>query len=63
MVPVGRGVRREYADMQPVSPAASAPGMESHALHGLGLYYEAGDRLWVNVYAPSIAHWESAGAN
>ena len=36
-------------------------GMESHALHGLGLYYEAGDQLWVNLYAPSTAQWEAAG--
>src|SRR5207249_11151004 len=36
-------------------------GMESHALHGLGLYYEAGDRLWVNLYAPSTAEWTEAG--
>jgi hypothetical protein len=35
--------------------------MENHALHGLGLYYESGDRLWVNVYAPSSARWEDAG--
>jgi hypothetical protein len=35
--------------------------MESHALHGLGLYYESGDRLWVNLYSPSVARWESAG--
>ena len=36
--------------------------MESHALHGLGLYYESGNKLYVNVYAPSTAVWESAGA-
>jgi hypothetical protein len=36
-------------------------GMESHALHGLGLYYEAGDKLFVNVYAPSTAAWDAAG--
>jgi hypothetical protein len=46
-------------------------GMESHALHGLGLYYETGagsrapgagqQKLYVNVYAPSVAQWESAG--
>jgi hypothetical protein len=37
--------------------------MESHALHGAGLYYESGDRFWVNIYAPSTATWESAGVN
>ncbi len=62
MVPVGRGVRREYADMHRSFTCCVGTGMESHALHGLGLYYEAGDRLWVNLYAPSVAQWDSAGA-
>jgi hypothetical protein len=35
--------------------------MESHALHGDGLYYEGGDRLWVSLYAPSTAEWKEAG--
>jgi hypothetical protein len=35
--------------------------MESHALHGLGIYYESGDRLWVNLFAPSTGEWKAAG--
>jgi uncharacterized protein len=61
MVPVGRGVRREYQDMSRSFTCCVGSGLESHALHGLGIYYEAGDRLWVNLYAPSTARWESAG--
>jgi len=61
MVPVGSGVRREYADMQRSFTCCVGTGMESHALHGLGLYYESGSKLWINVYAPSVATWESAG--
>jgi DUF1680 family protein len=61
MVPVGRGVRREYQDMNRSFTCCVGSGLESHALHGHGIYYEAGDRLWVNLYAPSIAQWESAG--
>jgi DUF1680 family protein len=61
MVPVGSGVRREYADMQRSFTCCVGTGMESHALHGLGLYYEAGDKLFVNVYAPSTAAWDAAG--
>jgi uncharacterized protein len=61
MVPVGAGVRREYADMQRSFTCCVGTGMENHALHGLGLYYESGDRLWVNVYAPSTARWDAAG--
>jgi hypothetical protein len=37
-------------------------GMENHALHGLGLYHESPDRLWVNLYVPSRAEWAAAGA-
>jgi DUF1680 family protein len=62
MVPVGQGVRREYQDMFRSFTCCVGSGMESHALHGYGLYYEGGDRLWVNVYAPSTADWAAAGA-
>jgi hypothetical protein len=29
--------------------------MESHALHGDGIYYESDDTVWVNLFAPSTA--------
>jgi DUF1680 family protein len=61
MVPVGRGVQREYQNMFRSFTCCVGTGMESHALHGLGLYYESGDRLWVNIYAPSAAEWNAAG--
>lgn len=61
MVPVGRGVRREYQDLFRRFTCCIGTGMESHALHGDGIYYESGDRFWVNLYAPSTARWEAAG--
>lgn len=61
MVPVGRGVVREYQDMFGGFTCCVGSGMESHALHGDGIYYGAGDRLWVNLFVPSTARWESAG--
>jgi len=61
MVPVGRGVQHEYQDMQRGFTCCVGTGMESHALHGDGIYYESGDRLWVNLYAPSTADWAGAG--
>jgi len=61
MVPVGQGVRREYQDMFRSFTCCVGTGMESHALHGYGLYYESGDRLWVNLYAPSTVEWQDAG--
>jgi DUF1680 family protein len=61
MVPVGRGVRHEYQDMLKDFTCCVGTGMESHALHGDGIYYESGDRLWVNLYVPSTAEWKAAG--
>jgi hypothetical protein len=62
MVPVGRGVSREYQNMTQSFTCCVGSGMESHALHGDGIYYEAAGRLWVNLYVPSTAQWRSAGA-
>ncbi len=63
MVPIGRGVRHEYQDMSRSFTCCVGTGMESHGLHGDGIYYESGDRLWINLYAPSTANWKSAGTN
>jgi DUF1680 family protein len=61
MVPVGRGVQHEYANMFRSFTCCVGTGMESHALHGYGIYYESGDRLWVNLSVPSSAEWADAG--
>src|SRR5581483_8749356 len=61
MVPVGRGVQHEYQDKFRSFTCCVGSAMESHALHADGLYYESGDKLWVNLYAPSTANWKSAG--
>lgn len=61
MVPVGRSVRHEYADMFRNFTCCVGTGMESHALHAYGIYYESGDKLWVNLYAPSTADWAAVG--
>src|SRR5215475_3571534 len=63
MVNVGRGVQHEYQDMFEGFTCCVGSGMESHALHGDGLYYESGDTLWVNIYAPSTAEWKGAGVS
>jgi uncharacterized protein len=63
MVPVGRGVQHEYQEMFHGFTCCVGSGMESHALHGDGIYYESGDRLWVNLYVPSTAEWKVAGVN
>jgi DUF1680 family protein len=61
MVPVGRGVQHEYQGKFQSFTCCVGSAMESHSLHADGLYYESGDKLWVNLYAPSIADWKSAG--
>ncbi|NGO38096.1 hypothetical protein G4L39_01615 [Limisphaera ngatamarikiensis] len=61
MVPVGRDVQHEYQDMFRSFTCCVGTGMESHALHGHGLYYESGDTLWINFYAPSEADWTRMG--
>lgn len=62
MVPVGRSDRgKEYNSKFQSFTCCVGSGMESHALHAAGLYYESADRFWINVYAPSTAEWSSAG--
>jgi DUF1680 family protein len=62
MVPVGAGVIHEYQDMFNDFTCCVGTGMENHALHGDGIYFTAGNRLWVNVYAPSVAQWADSDA-
>ncbi len=64
MVPVGRGVQHEYERnmLDGGFTCCTGSSMESHALHADGIYYEGGDRFWVNLYAPSTAAWPGAGA-
>ena len=57
MVPVGRGVQQEYQNMQQSFTCCVGSGMESHALHGDGLYYESEDTIWVNLFVPSTAEF------
>jgi uncharacterized protein len=62
MVPVGQGVQHEYQGMFDGFTCCVGSGMENHALHGYGIYYEAKDKLWMTLYAPTTAHWRTAGA-
>lgn len=55
MVPVGRAVQQEYQNMQRSFTCCVGTGMENHALHGDGIYYESADTVWVNIFAPSTA--------
>src|SRR5262249_31596287 len=59
MVPVGRGVQQEYQNMLQSFTCCVGSGMESHALHGYGIYYESADKLWVNIFAPSTAQFRT----
>ena len=61
MVPVGRGVQHEYQDKFQDFTCCVGSGMESHALHGYGIYYESANKLWVSLYVPTTANWEAEG--
>jgi DUF1680 family protein len=61
MVPVGRGVQQEYQNMLQSFTCCVGTGMESHALHGHGIYYESADTLWVNLFVPSTAEFTTGG--
>lgn len=61
MLPVGRGVQHEYQRMFDDFTCCVGTGMESHALHGAGLFYYRGSHeFWISLYAPSSARWDSA---
>jgi DUF1680 family protein len=62
MVPVGQGVQHEYQDMFHDFTCCVGTGMEDHAILGDGIYYESGDKLWVNLYTPSTAVWKRNAA-
>lgn len=61
MVPVGRGVQREYGDMFQSFTCCVGSGMESHALHGDGIYYVSTNSLTVTLFADSKATWRAKG--
>src|SRR6185369_17787950 len=67
MVPVGRGVQQEYQNMLQSFTCCVGTGMESHALHGFGIYFESADTtnptLWVNLFASSTAEFPGAGVS
>ena len=63
MVPVGRGVQQEYQDMQRDFTCCVGTGMESHALHGYGVWYESADTIWANLFVPSSAQFTLAKAS
>jgi hypothetical protein len=62
MVPVGQGETHEYQGIDGVTCCAGT-GLESHGLHGYGLYYEKDDKFWVNLFAPSTAQWKDQGVD
>ncbi len=64
MTPLMSGAAREYSD-----PADDpfwccvGTGMESHAKHGAAIFWERQSTLFINLYIPATAHWQSRGAD
>ena len=61
MVPVGRGVQHEYQTKFDSFTCCVGSQMEMHAFHAFGIYNESGNKLWVNLYAPTTVDWTSQG--
>ena len=61
MVPVGGGVQHEYQNKFEDFTCCVGSAMESHALHGYGIYYESGSKLWISLYTPSTVDWSAQG--
>lgn len=62
MTPMMSGTARGYS--QPGEDAfwcCVGSGMESHSKHGDSIYWEGGDTLFVNLYIPSKARWQTKG--
>lgn len=59
MVPVGRAEQQEYQAMFEDFTCCMGTGMENHALHGEGIYYESPDTVWVNLFVPSTAELQN----
>ena len=55
MVPVGRSEQQEYQSMLEDFTCCMGTGMENHALHADGIYYESPETVWVNLFVPSTA--------
>jgi uncharacterized protein len=63
MVPVGQGVTHEYQDMFHSFTCCVGTGMENHALHGDGIFFQNATTLWLNQYIPCTADWDEAGVH
>ena len=63
MVPIGRGEQQEYQDMLHDFTCCVGTGMENHALHGYGIYYETGDTLYVTQFVPTAADVPGLGVH
>jgi DUF1680 family protein len=59
MVPIGQGMTHEYQGES--FTCCYGSGLENHALHGDGIYCEAADTFWVNLFAPSTAESKQFG--
>ena len=59
MVPVGRAEQQEYQRMFEDFTCCMGTGMENHALHGEGIYYESPDMVWLNLFVPATAELQN----
>ncbi len=62
MVPLLSGSAREFSKPFDDFWCCVGTGMESHSKHGESIFWQAGDRLLVNLYIPSRLDWKEQQA-
>jgi len=63
MTPLMSGIAREFSEPTDSFWCCVGSGMESHAKHGDSIWWEGDDTLFVNLYIPSRAQWQTHKAS
>ena len=61
MMPLMSGVARDFSTAVDSFWCCVGSGMESHAKHGDSIWWEAGDKLFLNLFIPAEMRWERQG--
>ncbi|MBZ6377704.1 hypothetical protein B5C34_03555 [Pacificimonas flava] len=62
MVPIMSGSHREWSTPFDSFWCCVGSGMETHAKHGDSIWWQGGDTIFANLYIPSVARVDAAGA-
>jgi DUF1680 family protein len=62
MMPLMSGAAREFSEPTNSFWCCVGTGMESHSKHGDSIFWEGDDTLFVNLYIPAQARWQTRAA-